>query len=193
MGLVTIGWGASATYESVTGVVSVLSPACFAAFFVGTYSAAIVFLPVNLATGALCGEGHLHEGPQSDAKDHAVAWQFATSAFLVLVGAGVCTWGLSVPCHHCFFLLLARTPLLPSARRLLMHTNYSVPPPPLLSPPRAHARTFARTSCMLTVLTRANHCHRHHCPQRTHACSGFHERDMPGPSPQRVFANGLRG
>jgi hypothetical protein len=103
MGLVTIGWGASATYESVTGVVSVLSPACFAAFFVGTYSAAIVFLPVNLATGALCGEGHLHEGPQSDAKDHAVAWQFATSAFLVLVGAGVCTWGLSVHCHHWFF------------------------------------------------------------------------------------------
>jgi hypothetical protein len=144
MGLVTIGWGASATYESVTGVVSVLSPACFAAFFVGTYSAAIVFLPVNLATGALCGEGHLHEGPQSDAKDHAVAWQFATSAFLVLVGAGVCTWGLSVPCHHCFFLLLARTPLLPSARRLLMHTNYSVPPPPLLSlaaRPRTHVRT----------------------------------------------------
>ena len=53
----------------------------------GTYSAAIVFLPVNLATGALCGDGHFHEGEESSAEGHAVAWQFATSAFLVLVGA----------------------------------------------------------------------------------------------------------
>lgn len=77
IGLAVLGWGAAATYEAVTGIVSALSSACFCAFFVGTYSAAIVFGPINLATGELC------QG--DEANGAAVAWQMGTSATLVIV------------------------------------------------------------------------------------------------------------
>jgi hypothetical protein len=77
VGLIVIGWGASATYEVVTAMVSALSSSSFAAFFVGTYSAAIIFGPVNIATGELC-DGDVAMG-------HAVAWQLGTSAILVVI------------------------------------------------------------------------------------------------------------
>eukprot|EP00038_Savillea_parva_P006422 m.163715 g.163715 ORF g.163715 m.163715 type:complete len:548 (-) comp12328_c0_seq1:223-1866(-) len=78
IGLIVIGWGASATYESVTSLVSSLSSSCFCAFFVGTYSAALVFGPINLATGELCGEDDVAQG-------HAVALQLGASAIMVVV------------------------------------------------------------------------------------------------------------
>lgn len=58
-------------------MLSALHPSCFAAYFVGTYSAALIFGPINLATGMLCRDG--------ETQTRAVASQLAASIFLVFL------------------------------------------------------------------------------------------------------------